>query len=694
MTKIPVLTLLLVSLSLYGMDEQEHKENIQSSYQSEKEYLQSLPELPEETQQEIDYEYLLSLPPVPANYYDEPISAEDIQKKLYPILQCHINKFLIGDGLKSAQEFIAALNIKLNFEDIINIHTTSDKKILILHASNCRYKNNIVIPSVNKVYIVNFEETTQNIIEHVDIINKIEVSSDDKHVITASDDGTLKIYDLEYNQETVIEHHGCVISFEVSLDNNFLVTISEDRTSKIIDLQTKQQINEIKYQRKPLSVRFNADNSKIIAFSLDGQFYVYDMQTQELSLISNKQMADIIKTSSDNKFMITYCYKNEIIKIYNLITKQELTSFKYRCDSIKISKNNKLVFLERCEGYYGNYKKTLKIYDLENNENIALLEHYDNDDGYNVSEDINSNNLVTISGNKAKIYNLNTQKEYIVEFDNIIDLILVKHQNYFVVLVQGRVFLHNFETKKTSILNIADGMSEVIKIWPSQEISDDKYLIISYCDMLNLKFYSKIYALESQSTFPLLEGVGIERHGKYLVLGLCDKNFTNISFKIYDIEENKILNISVKDEEATFPKIKIIENKVLFYFANRIEVYDLHTEQRIDIIPKDTQNFKFDFNDIKQFPIIKDKFKISQDQNSFNIERLDKSILYNLNPFQIDLIKWLCMQDLANKFRAKNNQEVKRIMLNKKMIEVFESLPAYVQTALLQYYPMQSSIRG
>ena len=73
------------------------------------------------------------------------------------------------------------------------------------------------------------------------------VTPDGRHAVSASDDNTLKVWDLESGSElhTLAGHSGAVYGVAVSADGRRAVSASRDNTLKVWDLETGQELRTL-----------------------------------------------------------------------------------------------------------------------------------------------------------------------------------------------------------------------------------------------------------------------------------------------------------------------------------------------------------------------------------------------------------------------------------------------------------------
>ncbi|KAF5337527.1 hypothetical protein D9758_016982 [Tetrapyrgos nigripes] len=118
---------------------------------------------------------------------------------------------------------------------------------------------------------------------HKSFVLSVAFSSDGRHVVSGSADGTIRIWDMQTCKvgKPLEGHPDWVRSVAFSPDGRHVVSGSEDRTIRIWDMQTCQQVGE------PLeghtdwvtSVAFSPDGRHVVSGSNDRTIRIWDMQT-------------------------------------------------------------------------------------------------------------------------------------------------------------------------------------------------------------------------------------------------------------------------------------------------------------------------------------------------------------------------------------------------------------------------------
>ena len=124
------------------------------------------------------------------------------------------------------------------------------------------------------------------IIEHSKFVNNVHFSSDGKHLVTASFDGTVKIYGLEggtWQEKATIRHSGPVANASFSRDGKLLATASYDGVTKIFGLVGGkwQKIVTIGHSEAVRNASFGPDDYQLVTACCDNTVKIWMLKNKE-----------------------------------------------------------------------------------------------------------------------------------------------------------------------------------------------------------------------------------------------------------------------------------------------------------------------------------------------------------------------------------------------------------------------------
>jgi WD40 repeat protein len=107
--------------------------------------------------------------------------------------------------------------------------------------------------------------------------NAASFSPDGQHIITASDDGTARVWQTDNNAkpQVLVGHTGPVTSAEFSQDGQFIVTASQDGTARLWHAQDAEMLRVFQHEGPVRSAGFSPDGQSIVTVSRDGSAWVW-----------------------------------------------------------------------------------------------------------------------------------------------------------------------------------------------------------------------------------------------------------------------------------------------------------------------------------------------------------------------------------------------------------------------------------
>jgi WD40 repeat protein len=134
-------------------------------------------------------------------------------------------------------------------------------------------KRKIIQEQTNKIE----GETLQ---DHSDNVNSVAITSDNKKIVSGSNDKTIKIWDIDTGEvlKTLIEHSDNVNSVAITSDNKKIVSGSNKSTISISDIDTCELLKTlIGHSHYVKTVAITPDNKKIVSGSGDRTIKVWQI---------------------------------------------------------------------------------------------------------------------------------------------------------------------------------------------------------------------------------------------------------------------------------------------------------------------------------------------------------------------------------------------------------------------------------
>ena len=211
---------------------------------------------------------------------------------------------------------------------------------------------------------------------HTGKINSVAISSDNKFIISGSEDATIRIWDVAsgklgyplhsmYRTNVLEGHTKGVRSVALSKNDQFIVSGSWDKTVRLWDRVTGESIKTFcGHSYFVNSVDISPNNKYIVSSGRkDKTARIWDVETGECSNVLD--IGNDVRSvcfSNDNQFVLTEDYSNNI-KLWEVETGNCTTEIIY---ANAISSDGKFIVREQ--------DKTLQLVDVETHEIIKEFE--------------------------------------------------------------------------------------------------------------------------------------------------------------------------------------------------------------------------------------------------------------------------------------------------------------------------------
>jgi WD40 repeat protein len=130
--------------------------------------------------------------------------------------------------------------------------------------------------TVARFYSAIFTPFRRSIEGHEGRVLSASFSPDGQRIVTASVDGSAKVWDVAGNEEASLEgHEGVVTSASFTPDGQRIVTASEDGSAKLWDLAGNEEASLEGHTDSVRSASFTPDGQRIVTASADGSAKVW-----------------------------------------------------------------------------------------------------------------------------------------------------------------------------------------------------------------------------------------------------------------------------------------------------------------------------------------------------------------------------------------------------------------------------------
>ncbi|MEG4123042.1 AAA-like domain-containing protein, partial [Microcoleus sp. Pol14D5] len=244
---------------------------------------------------------------------------------------------------------------------------------------------------------------------HSKSVNSVAFSRDGKTLASASDDNTIKLWNLQTQTEikTLTGHSNEVYSVVFSPDGKTLASASKDKTIKLWNLQTQTEIKTLTgHSNAVYSVAFSPDGLTLASASSDKTIKLWNLQTQtEIKTLTGHSNEVYSVAISPDGLTLASASSDKTIKLWNLQTQTEiktLTGHSSAVYSVAFSPDG-LTLASASDD------KTIKLWNLQTQTELKTLTGHSSS-VYSVAFSRDGLTLASASSDKTiKLWNLQTQ---------------------------------------------------------------------------------------------------------------------------------------------------------------------------------------------------------------------------------------------------------------------------------------------
>lgn len=206
---------------------------------------------------------------------------------------------------------------------------------------------------------------------HTSSVTSALFSPDGRKILTASWDDTAKLWDLQGNLLADLKGHiDTVVSAVFSPDGSKIITASNDNTAKLWDLTGKLLVDVKGHTDNVKSAVFSPDSSKILTFARNGIAKLWDLSGKHLAEFYGHTGFVISSVFSPDGSKILTASENNTAKLWDL-TGKLLVEMKGHTESV----NSAVFSPDGSKILTASKDNTAKLWDLTGNLLADLLGH-------------------------------------------------------------------------------------------------------------------------------------------------------------------------------------------------------------------------------------------------------------------------------------------------------------------------------
>ena len=227
------------------------------------------------------------------------------------------------------------------------------------------------IRPLNQCLISPESSLMQTIVASAHCINDLAITSDGRKMISASEDGILKVWNVDSGCETkaIKVHETLVNSVAITQDGKNAISGSDDGTVRIWDLESGMETETLIGHFNPINaVAVFPDGHRVVSGSMDGILKIWDIRNGDVlkTLKGHAGPIDSIIIAENGKMIISA--SNDAIKIWNADQGYEIETIKESDSRITAF----ALFPDERRIIAASYDDSLSIWDLSSGEKKAV----------------------------------------------------------------------------------------------------------------------------------------------------------------------------------------------------------------------------------------------------------------------------------------------------------------------------------
>jgi WD40 repeat protein len=225
-----------------------------------------------------------------------------------------------------------------------------------------------------KVWELQTGKPLHSLIGHRAQVNAVAITADGAHAVSASEDNTLKVWELQTGKllHSLVGHRAQVTAVAITADGTYAVSASRDNALKVWELQTGKPLHSLVGHRAHVTaVAITANGANAVSASNDKTLRVWELQTGKFlySFTGHSAEVQAVAITPDGAHAVSASH-DHTLKVWDLKTRKLLHSLQGHSDWVEAV----AITPDGAHAVSASYDGTLRVWDLKTGKLLNSLQ--------------------------------------------------------------------------------------------------------------------------------------------------------------------------------------------------------------------------------------------------------------------------------------------------------------------------------